>query len=341
MKICEYRPIGIEDVTAMAELLISRQNLESEVFPFLKNSYLNTKNIADFFKKMFINSKVIGIGAFDNDELVGYIIGKINIDNVRGRHVWVPYEGIAIRRDQPSELIRNLYAKVSTMWLEQGCFSHYTLIPLGNQTYYDALLQLSFFIQQVHGIMNLEEYKPFENVSDADIRLANKMDSEAMGKMSSIIYSHQNSTPVFEPALPEVVEEIKEGYKRIVEEEETIILIAEKDMKELGFQVYEPVTSNLMAPDHAVELSIAGIYTSQMRSGVGKKLMNEGSRIVKEKGFNSIITDWRITNLASSTFWPKCGFKPIAYRMVRYIDSNIVWANFNNPSIKNCSLDSI
>ena len=47
-----------------------------------------------------------------------------------------------------------------------------------------------------------------------------------------------------------------------------------------------------------------------------------------------MITDWRITNLASSTFWPKCGFKPVAYRMVRYINSNIAWANFNNPSIK-------
>ncbi len=334
MKICEFRPIDIGDVPAMVDLLICRQNLESKIFPFLKNSCLNTKHITDLLEKLFINSKVIGIGAFVNDELVGYIIGKIKIDNGRGRHIWVPYEGIAIRKDQPSELIRNLYAKVSILWLEQGCFSHYTLIPLGNQVYYDAFLQLSFFIQQVHGIMNIEDYKPFENVSDADIRLANRMDSELMGRMSSIIYSHQNSAPVFEPVLPEVIVKIKEGYKRIVDDDEAMIIIAEKDMEELGFQVYEPITSDLMAPDDGVELSIAGIYPSQMRSGVGKKLMNEGSRIVKEKGYNNIIIDWRITNLASSTFWAKCGFRPIAYRMVRCIDSNFAWANFNNPSIK-------
>ena len=334
MEICEFRPINIGDVPAMVDLLICRQNLESKIFPFLKNSCLNTKHITDLLKKLFTNSKVIGIGAFVNDELVGYIIGKIKIDNGRGRHIWVPYEGIAIRKDQPSELIRNLYAKVSILWLEQGCFSHYTLIPLGNQVYYKSFLQLSFFIQQVHGIMNIEDYKPFENVSDADIRLANKMDSEAMGRMSSIIYSYQNSAPVFEPVLPEVVVKIKEGYKRIVEDDEAIIIIAEKDMKELGFQVYEPITSDLMAPDDGVELSIAGIYPSQMGRGVGKKLMNEGSRIVKEKGYNNITIDWRITNLASSTFWPKCGFRPMAYRMVRCIDSNFVWENFNNPSIK-------
>lgn len=331
MKICEFRPIDIGDIPSMVDLLICRQNFESKVFPFLKNSCLNTKHITDLLEKLFINSKAIGIGAFTNDELVGYIIGKIRIDNGRGRHIWVPYEGIAIRKDQSSELIRNLYAKVSVLWLEQGCFSHYTLIPLGNQVYYEAFLRLSFFIQQVHGIMNIEDYKPFENVSDVDIRLANKKDSEAMGRMSSIIHSYQNSAPVFEPALPEVVVKIKDGYKRIAEDDEAMIIIAEKDMKELGFQVYEPITSDLMAPDDGVELSIAGIYPSKMRSGIGKKIMNEGSRMVKEKGYNNIIIDWRMANLASSTFWCKCGFRPIAYRMVRCIDSNFVWANFIQP----------
>lgn len=334
MKICEFKPISIDDISAMADLLIHRQNFEGEVFPFLKNSCLNVKYATDILGKLFVNNKVIGIGAFTNNELVGYIIGEIKIDTLRGRHVWVPYEGIAIRMDQSSELIRNLYAKVSVAWLEQGCFMHYTIIPLGNQMYYDAYQRLSFFIQQVHGVMNMEDYNPFENVSDAEIRVANKMDSEMMGKMSSIIQSYHNSAPTFEPALPEVVLDMKAAYKSIVEENDEMFLIAIKDMKELGFQEYCPITSDLMTPDNGVELGIAGTYYSQMGRGVGKKLMNEGCRIMKEKGYNSMITDWRITNLASSTFWPKCGFKPVAYRMVRYINSNIAWANFNNPSIK-------
>ncbi len=334
MKICEFKPISIDDIPAMADLLIHRQNFEGEVFPFLKNSCLNVKYATDRLGKLFVNNKVTGIGAFTNNELVGYIIGEIKIDTLRGRHVWVPYEGIAIRMDQSSELIRNLYAKVSVAWLEQGCFMHYTIIPLGNQMYYDAYQRLSFFIQQVHGVMNMEDYNPFENVSDAEIRVANKMDSEMMGKMSSIIQSYHNSAPTFEPALPEVVLDMKAAYKSIVEENDEMFLIAIKDMKELGFQEYCPITSDLMTPDNGVELGVAGTYYSQMGRGVGKKLMNEGCRIMKEKGYNSMITDWRITNLASSTFWPKCGFKPVAYRMVRYINSNIAWANFNNPSIK-------
>lgn len=334
MNICEFKPINIDDVHEMADLLIHRQRNEGEVFPFLKNSCLNSNYITDILRKLFVNNNIIGLGAFTNNKLVGYIIGEIKIDTLRGRHVWVPYEGIAIRMDQSSELIRNLYAKVSVAWIEQGCFMHYTIIPLGNQMYYDAYQRLSFFIQQVHGVMNMEDYKLFENVPDVEIRVANKMDSEMMGKMSSIIQLYQNSAPTFEPALPEVVLNIKAGYKSIVEENDETVIIAIKDMKELGFQEYCSITSNLMTPDNGVELSIAGTYYSQMGRGVGKKLMNEGFRIMKEKGYNSMITDWRITNLASSTFWPKCGFKPVAYRMVRYINSNITWANFNNPSIK-------
>lgn len=330
----EYRSITINDIPAMADLLLNRQKLESKVFPMLNNSCLNTKYITDFLEKFFAKRKVIGIGAFDNSKLAGYIMGEIKFDDIRGRHVWVPYEGIAIRLDQTSELIRNLYAKVADLWLEQGCFMHYTIVPLGSQVYYDAFLRLSFFIQQVHGVMNMEDYKAFENASDVEIRVADKMDSELMGNMSRIIRSFQNSSPVFEPAVPDVVADIKEGYKGIVDDDEAMIFIAEKDMKGLGFQGYWPATKDLMSPDGGVELSIAGTYYSQSGSGVGKRLMNECYRIMKQKGYNYMITDWRVTNLSSSTFWPKCGFKTIAYRMVRYIDRDVAWANFSNPSIK-------
>lgn len=334
MNIYGFKSICPEDIPAMADLLIHRQTFEGEVFPFLKNSCLDVKYATDILEKLFVNHKVSGIGAFTNNELVGYIIGEVKIDTLRGRHIWVPYEGTAIRMDQSSELIRNLYAKASKLWLEQGRFMHYTVVPLGNQVYYDAYQCLSFFIQQVHAIMDMKDYQPFNNVSDAEVRRANKMDSEMIGEMSSIIQSYHTAAPTFEPALPEMVSNIKAAYSNVIEESDETCIIAIKDKRGLGFQEYCPVSANFMTPDNAIELSVAGTHYSQMGKGVGKKLMNEGYRMMQEKGYDSMITDWRITNLASSTFWYKCGFKPVAYRMVRYIDSNITWPNFDNPSIK-------
>jgi len=332
MNTCKFRSITVDDIPVMTDLLTGRQNLESGVFPFLKNSCLNSKFITDKLEKLFA-SKIIGIGAFVNGELVGYLMGEIVISNRAVRYASVPYEGVAIKADQSSELIRYLYAEVSVLWLDQGCFKHSILVPIGNKVYYDAFLQLSFAIEQVHAVMNIDEYKPFDNAADVNVRVADKKDSEALGRMSSIISKFQNCAPVFTPAFPEVVARIKEGFIGLVEEEDDIVLIAEKDKQELGFQDYEIITPNLMTPEDVVELTVAGTYSSQAGRGVGKKLMNEGCRIIKEKGYGNITTDWKITNLASSTFWPKCGFKPVAYRMARYIDSNYAWANFNNPSI--------
>lgn len=333
MNKCKFKSITTDHIPAMTNLLIERQSLESKVYPFLKNSCLNVKYVTEMFEELFDDSKIVGIGAFANEELVGYLIAEIENDTRRGRCAWVPYEGIAIRKDQSSELIRKLYAEVSALWLEQGCFNQYTLVPLGNQEYFDAFMNLSFSIQQVHAVMNMEDYKPFESVADIDIRLANEADSEAMGRMSKIIQYYQGSAPTFELVLPEFVTKIKSGYEGIVQDEDSTVLIATKDLKEVGFQVYGTIDSDLMTPDNGAELSIAGTYTSEMGSGIGKSLMNEGYKLMKEKEYDNIVIDWRVTNLASSTFWPKCGFKPIAYRMFRAIDNNIAWANPCNPSI--------
>jgi len=120
-------------------------------------------------EKLLISGTAIGTGVFVENELVGYIIGKIKVDPLRGRHVWVPYEGMALRAGQSLELIRTLYAEVSAAWLKQDCFMHYAIVPLGNQAYFEAFQRLSFFIQQVHGVMNLKEYSPFAQVSSLPI----------------------------------------------------------------------------------------------------------------------------------------------------------------------------
>ncbi|HMM30514.1 MAG TPA: GNAT family N-acetyltransferase [Clostridia bacterium] len=330
----DFRAITVADSPAMAELLRSRQLLERSTFPFLQNRCLNTQYIVDVLEQLFRSNRVIGTGAFVNGKMVGYIMGEIKVDTFRGRHVWVPYEGIAIREDQSPELIRALYAKVADSWLKQGCFMHYAVVPLGNQAYFEAFQRLSFFIQQVHGVMNTEGYRPFAQVSDAKVRIADKADRKKMGQLSGIIQSYQNATPTFELVLPEMAADIKVGYEGTVEDGNMTVLLAEKDGEVLGFQMYGAADSGLMSPDDSAELNVAGTYAGQMGAGVGKKLMNEGCALMKERGARHIIADWRITNLASSTFWPKCGFKPVAYRMARHIDSNWAWASFDEAYIR-------
>ena len=334
MKNFEFRTITPQHIPSMSSLLLERQEQEAGKFPFLKNGYLGLEQITDKLQKLLATGQAIGVGAFAHGELVGYLVGMIRIDTRSGRCAVVPYEGVAIGCDQPAELIRYLYTEVSVRWLEHGCFAHSAVVPLANPLYLGAFLQLSFGIEQVHGVLHIGECKPFDHGAPVEIRIATEKDQEVMGQMSSIISKHQNAAPVFIPAFPEVLGAIREGFQSSLEDKNIIVLLAEEAREPLGFHMYEIIPPGLMTPDSAVELCVAGTLRSHMGRGVGKSLMNDGARMMKEKGYSYIITDWRITNLASSTFWPKCGFRPIANRMARFIDPNYAWANLNNPCIE-------
>lgn len=327
MGIPEFKAITAAEIPAMAQLLMARQTLESRTFPFLLNCCLNIKYVTELLETLLTSGGAVGTGAFVEDKLVGYLAGKIKADALRGKHAWVPYEAMAVGEGQSPELIRALYARTSSAWLEQGCFTHYAIVPLGSPSCFSAFQRLGFSIQQVHGVMDLEEYRPFAQESDAEVRIADRGDREKLGRLSGIIRSYQNAAPTFEPVLPEVMTDIKAGYESTVEDGEMTILLAEQDGEELGFQIYEAAAPGLMSPDGSAELSVAGTYPCRMGMGIGKRLMNEGCALMRARGARHMIADWRITNLASSAFWPKCGFHPVSYRMVRYIDRN--WSRAN------------
>lgn len=317
----EFKHISRKDLPQMTKLLMERQNIEKNFVASLSNSCLNKDYISKTLEKLLDTNKVVGVGAFVDDELLGYLFGEI-IDSTRvGRYASVVYEGVAVREDQPYELIRLMYSHVSVLWLEQGCYEHSILLPVGNKKYYESFMHLSFAIQQVHAVMSIKEYVPFDINNNITIRFATEKDRETLGKLSSIISMYQNSSPSFLKLIPEVMDRIKEGFEGLVDGED-IVFIAERANQALGFQVYEKVPLSLMLPDDVINLEVAGTYASQMRSGVGKQLMNEGCKILKSMGYKYIKTDWRITNLSSSTFWPKCGFKNVAYRMSRSIDKD-------------------
>ena len=53
--------------------------------------------------------------------------------------------------------------------------------------------------------------------------------------------------------------------------------------------------------------------------GVGKALTVHALRWAREQGHERAKADWRVANLLASRFWPNRGFRPTAYRMVRYL----------------------
>lgn len=334
MKKYTYHVLNKTNISSIASLLLYRQLKECESFSFLKNEKLNHTFILSSLEKMFNDQKIVGTGAFDEDELVGYIFAQVKFDETRGKHAWVPYEGVAIKQGKSGELIRSLYAEASKLWLEYGCFAHYVIVPTADWVYVEALQKLSFGFEQVHGVLDIESYQPFNLKNNITTRIANLDDREIIGSMADIISSFQNNSPVYGVALPDYIMEIRDGYRQIVDDEDALLLFAEQNEEPVGFQAYWTIDSNLNVPEQSIELSVAGTFLQFSGKGIGKSLMDEAIHLLKEKNIKYIVTDWRITNLSSSVFWPKCGFQPLYHRMQRIIDPRLAWANFENPLLK-------
>ena len=93
MKDYQFRAITGQDIPSMTGLLMARQERESQLFPFLKNSFLQTGRTREQLQSLLASGNALGMGVFFHGQLVGYLVGTIRIDTRTGRCVVVPYEG--------------------------------------------------------------------------------------------------------------------------------------------------------------------------------------------------------------------------------------------------------
>ena len=313
------KKIDSKDIDRMTTLLIERQNIEGETFPFLKHAMNDDTVIRQSLVKIFSENHVIGMGLYTDDLLDGYMFG-LCIQDKRLNYVRVPYEGMMLSKHLSTDLLRHLYKPLSAHWVKEGYLRHEIYMPLGDQRYQEALFNLCFYQEQAYAIRDIASYVPFQLEHVYHVRIANADDSDVLSDMSDIIYTHQQGSPVYAIASSEYISAIREGYKQSVFDKDMTVLLAEKDKQSLGFQMYEPLNITISEPKDCVELVVAGTKREARGLGVGKALMNEGIQMMKKRGYQYIKMDWRIANLTSSRFWPSCGFKPYIKRMVRIID---------------------
>ena len=77
--------------------------------------------------------------------------------------------------------------------------------------------------------------------------------------------------------------------------------------------------SGLGLPERASYLAFASTLPEARGSGIGVALTDASLAAAAEDGYTSMVTDWRVTNLLASRFWPKRGFRPAFYRLYRSI----------------------
>ena len=333
-------PFRETDLDEAAALLARRHEGDLAKEPALPERFTQPAVTRTAVEKTWNDSHRSGVVARLEGEMLGYLIGVPRIGGIWGRGVWVELAGHAVDRSSSigAEVYRDMYAALSPSWVALGCLTHYALIPALDQDALEAWFALSFGKEQVHGIRETGSTSSFEVPIDParEIRRAELSDLEATLELDFIIPMQQSRSPVYAPNWPYNPAEAREESIEILGNDQEKLWLGFRHGKLAGYQLFAPAkaalgTGDMLISEDRTYLAIAATREEEQGRGIARALTAHGLAADYAEGFTHCLIDWRATNLLASRFWPRQGFRPVAYRLSRRLDERILWAH-SNPS---------
>jgi GNAT superfamily N-acetyltransferase len=309
----KIEPFSDAHLDGAARLLATRHRRHRDAEPLLTDP-------ADFrteIEALWTGEGSSGVVGIRDGQLMGYLLGIRKADAVWGPNVWVDPAGHAV---EEAEDIRDLYAAAAATWVDQGRTRHYVVAPATDEPLLGAWHRLSFGHQHALAARALpEQVDHFDG-----IRLAHPGDLDAIIELAPILPDHQDRSPVFGTAPRETDEELRAEIAEDLANPEIGNFVAEADGRIVGNLVVAPTElssthGGLARIEGAALLAYAATRPDARGSGAGVAMTNAGFAWARERGYETMVTDWRETNLLSSRFWPKRGFRRTFLRLYRSI----------------------
>jgi GNAT superfamily N-acetyltransferase len=245
----------------------------------------------------------------------GYVLGSPRpLTNTGLTWQVVGFAGLAFEGD--AELLRDLYAHAASRWVDDGHTRHGVYVPWSEQELVDAWFRLTF---GASGITAAREtaVEPFE--AGLTVRDGTPDDLEAAVRLDQDMADSMRPAPSFSGQEPSSTEELLDDWRDTWDGEEFKHFVAESEGRIVGHAVLYTGRSGIRIPEDSIDLAAASTEPEARGTGVGRALTSHVLGWANEHGFASMTTDWRMTNLLASRFWPKRGFRPTFLRMYRSI----------------------
>ena len=314
----EIRPFSDEFLAPAGELLAARHCAHRAVEPLLPAEYEDPTAARAEVEALLALDGASGAVALREGRVVGYLLGVRKSDEIWGPNVWVELAGHAV--EEPEDL-RDLYAAAAKRWVDDDERPrHYALVPAGDAALVEAWARVGFGQQHAAGIQAVPEGRWPDGV-----RLATAEDVEGLLDLDPVLSGHQELSPVFARGFArQEREELRAELLEDIAKEEIGDLVAERDGRIVGaFQIVpvelSSVHTSLSRPPGAALLGWAATFPDVRGSGAGLALTEAAFAWARERGHETMVTDWRVTNLLSSRFWPARGFRPTFLRLYRHI----------------------
>lgn len=300
-------PFAEEHIAGAAQLLAERHVAHRLVEPLLPR-------VADF-EQQVANEYEKGSGAAVavRGEIVGYLLGKRREDPV-GPHIW---SGLAGHAARDPELMRDLYAHAASAWVDEGLTRHFVFSPPSAELL-DPWFRLSFGVSAALAIRDTAPLDDGDEPSDVRVRPSTPADLPEVGRLAAVLDSELNAAPSFGgvPVLSE--QQHLDEWSDTWTDESYVHFVAERGGHVVGHMLmYHRPTGDLRVPANNVDLGNATTERAVQGSGVGLAMTAHVLAWARDHGYSTMTTDWRMSNLSASRFWPRRGFRTAFLRLYR------------------------
>lgn len=308
------------DLPAAGRLLAERHRRHRKHQPFLPSRYEDVGAAEAEVVAAWTAEGASGAVALRDGEVVGFLVGAPRTSPLWGPNVWVEASGQAV---EEAEVLRDLYAAAASRWVDEGRTAHYALVPTYDEGLVRAWFRLGFGQQQAHAVRAV----PTSILPAPDhllVRPARVEDIPVLAPLSLELPRHQGKAPTFSAGDLPTLEEATEEWKEDLADPGFASFVAEHDGVIVGCSVGCSVEksgahSGLARPDNAGLLAFAAVSPSARGLGAGRALGEAVLGWAVEQGYDSVVTDWRTTNILSSRAWPALGFEETFLRLHRLI----------------------
>jgi ribosomal protein S18 acetylase RimI-like enzyme len=310
-----------EHVGDAGHLLAARHARHREAEPLLPARYEEPAAAKDELIAAWQAEGSSGTAAFRDGRLVGYLVAAPRGVEVWGENVWIEAAGHAV---EEAEDVRDLYGAAAAVWFEEGRKRHYALVPATDAGMVDALFRLGFGQQQAHGVREVPAHVDVHVPEGFEIRRASEEDVEALLAVDLALPTHQRASPVFSERPLPTADELRAEWCSTLSAGEERLLIGCLDGRPVAcWSICAAELSShyrgLTLPERASYLAFASTLPEIRGSGIGVALTDASLACAADEGYEAMVTDWRVTNLLASRFWPKRGFRPAFFRLYRSI----------------------
>ncbi|MHB8641704.1 MAG: GNAT family N-acetyltransferase [Gaiellaceae bacterium] len=288
------------DLDAAAELLAERHTTHRQAEPLLPGD-------VDFRAQVESEWSVDGASGVISEH--GYVFAR----PLRGWMI-VGIGGHAVRGDR--EHARDLYGAAAGAWLDAGHREHAVFVPSHDAALVDAWFRLSF---GASAVLAARETEGEDFVTGVVVRDGTPDDQALAAQLDRAMTESMLPSPSFGTQNGWTDEQYFEEWNDTWGVEHFVHFVAEREGAVVGQLLLYRRPHDLRVPKDSIDLAHASTFPASRGGGVGRALTAHALTWAHRQGIPVMTTDWRMTNMRASRFWPKRGFRPSFLRLHRAI----------------------